>query len=76
MFRRLFDENHDRHPQEGGIWGFVSLLAAAAFIFIVCLLFHQYCEPAPSMFEQVVFYAIIFLIFLETVYAGFYRSEE
>jgi hypothetical protein len=72
----MFDGRQDGDRQAGGVWTWVMLLCAAVVIFFVCLLFHQLCEPAPSTFEQAVFYAIIFLIFLETVYSGLYRAEE
>lgn len=76
MFRQMFNAGQDGGTGGGGIRTAVSLLIAAVVIFCICLLFHQFCEPAPNAFEQAVFYSLIFLIFLETVYAGVYRSEE
>lgn len=76
MFQWLNSSQNEDPPSSASIWASLSLLSAAVFIFLTCLLFHYLCDPPPTKFEQAVFYAIIFLIFLETVYTGMYRSEK
>jgi apolipoprotein N-acyltransferase len=75
MFRSIFDGSQNEDPRESEqVWAWVSLLCAAVFLCLICWLFNQ-CNPAPNKFEQAVFYTIMLLIFLETFYAGWYRSE-
>jgi membrane protein DedA with SNARE-associated domain len=77
VFRWMMDAGEEEGShRRNSIWTRVSLLCAAVFIFLIGLVFNDLCDPAPSEFERTVFYIIVLLIFLETVYAGWYRVDE
>jgi hypothetical protein len=58
-------------------YSWLSLLCVVALLFFAGWGFvFLFCEPEPNNFERAVFFGLLFLIFLETVNAGWYRVED
>ncbi|MFL6211941.1 MAG: hypothetical protein ACJ74W_24050 [Pyrinomonadaceae bacterium] len=68
-------ETEQYTPRDITLTGAVLVLALAVSL-IFGYAFEQMSDPPPSTFERIIFYGLLFMIFLETVYAGWYRLDD
>lgn len=57
------------------LWWRFGIVAIALFFIALGFSMGWYCEPLPSTAQQVLFFFVLALTFIQTVQAGWYRND-
>ncbi len=73
--------SRDLNPQDDddGSLVFKSIFLLMVLIvlgFVGWIFISDYCQPAPTPFQQTVFFGILFLIFIEVIMTGWGSDDE
>lgn len=58
------------------LWWRFALVAAVLSVLGFGFCVAWYCDPPPTLYQQVIFVSILILMLIQTVQAGWYRSDD
>jgi hypothetical protein len=64
----------DKRPRF--LWWRFALVIAVLSAFAVGFCAAWYCDPPPTLYQQVIFLAVLIFILIQTVQAGWYRNNN